>query len=443
MEIKVVKFGGSSLADATQFRKVAAIVAAQPTRRYVVASAPGKRGQDDEKVTDLLYRCADLTAAGQDAEPTFAKIRTRYDEILTDLGLSFSLTEDYDRIWAALHKQVGRDYLASRGEYLNAKLLAQYLQMPFVDTEDCVFFDDTGRYDPRRTYTVLGERLSQIPRAVLPGFYGALPDGRIKTFSRGGSDITGAIVARAVHADLYENWTDVSGMLMADPRCVKDPRVIQTITYRELRELAYMGATVLHDEAIFPVREGGIPIHIRNTNAPAETGTAIVARTDAVTDTVITGIAGRTGFTTITIEKDRMNGEIGFCRKILEAVESYGISVEHMPTGIDTMSVVVATSAVAPVKDALTGRIFREAAADSVTIEDGMAMIAVVGRGMVQSKGTAGRVFAAIAKNDINIRMIDQGSGEDNIIIGVEEADYLTVLNAIYAEFVKSEEISD
>ncbi len=437
METKVLKFGGSSLADAAQFRKVAAIVRADPSRRYVVASAPGKRFPEDIKVTDMLYDCFDLAARKENIEDAFAKIEARYNGIVAELGLDLSLDAEFRKIRMAIEHHAGKDYVASRGEYLNSLILARYLGFAFIDAEAGIFFNENGTFDDKHTYKALAALLAEAEYAVVPGFYGSMPNGTIKTFSRGGSDVTGAIVARAAEASIYENWTDVSGMLMADPRIVENPRVIEEITYRELRELAYMGATVMHEEAIFPVREACIPINIRNTNAPEDPGTMIVPQSDRFSDTVITGVAGRKGFSSITIEKDRMNTEVGFGRKVLNVLEDFGISFEHAPTGIDTMSVVVATAAIAPCKDAIIGRIFRDANADSVTIEDDIALIAIVGRGMVRNKGTAGRVLTSIADRDVNIRMIDQGSGENNIIVGVSESDYTAALQAIYHEFVR------
>lgn len=437
MQTKVLKFGGSSLADAAQFRKVAAIIKAEPERRYVVASAPGKRFADDVKVTDMLYNCFELATKKQDIDEAFAKIEARYNDIIADLGLDFSLEKEFRKIRMAIEHHAGQDYVASRGEYLNSMILAKYLDFPFIDAEAGIFFNEDGTFDDTHTYKALSSLLSEVEYAVVPGFYGSMPNGTIKTFSRGGSDVTGAIVARAVDASIYENWTDVSGMLMADPRIVENPKVISEITYRELRELAYMGATVLHEEAIFPVREACIPINIRNTNAPEDPGTMIVPKSDRPVDTVITGVAGRKGFSSITIEKDRMNTEVGFGRKVLSVLEDFGLSFEHVPTGIDTMSVVVSTASIADCKEALIGRIFRDANADSVTIDDSMSLIAIVGRGMVSNKGTAGRAFSAIAEQNINIRMIDQGSGENNIIVGVDEADYTATIQAIYSAFVQ------
>jgi aspartate kinase len=436
-ELKVLKFGGSSLSDAAQIRKAEAIIRSDPANRFVVVSAPGKRSSGDTKVTDLLYRCNELAQEGQDISEAFGAVAARYRGIIADLGLSLSLEEELAEIRAAIAAGAGANYAASRGEYLNAKVVAALLGYAFLDARDCIFFDERGDLDTARTYKALPDLLKQAGRAVIPGFYGEQPDGSIRTFTRGGSDITGSIVARAAEASVYENWTDVSGMLMADPHIVDDPRVIERVTYRELRELAYMGATVMHDEAIFPVREVGIPINIRNTNDPAAPGTWIVADAQAGdSGSVITGIAGRGGFRAITIEKDRMNNEIGFGRRVLQVFEDYGISFEHMPSGIDTISVVVADAKIAGRENEIISRIFESTASDVVRLDDALALIAVVGRGMTSTKGTAGRIFTAIANAGINIRMIDQGSSEDNIIVGVGDADYPAAIRAIYNEFI-------
>lgn len=439
MLTKVLKFGGSSLADAAQFRKAADIIRADSAVRYVVVSAPGKRFDGDQKVTDLLYRCAQLAEEGQDIGPVFGEIAGRYREIIAQLGLDLSLEAEFAEICQAVQAGAGRDYAASRGEYLNGKIMASLLGFAFLDAREGIFFNAAGDLDGDRTYAVLPDLLAGLGRAVVPGFYGAGADGVVRTFSRGGSDITGAIVARAAQVTVYENWTDVSGMLMADPRIVDKPRVIETITYRELRELAYMGATVMHDEAIFPVREVGIPINIRNTNAPADPGTWIVAEAADIRrdGSVITGVAGHGGFRAFTIAKDRMNNEIGFGRRVLQILEDAGISFEHVPSGIDTISVIVSAADIAGRENEIISRIFRETGADSVHLDDALALIAVVGRGMTSTKGTAGRIFQAIAAQDVNIRMIDQGSSENNIIIGVGEADCQTAIRAIYNEFVK------
>ena len=436
--LKVVKFGGSSLADANQFRKAADIVKSDPDRRYVVASAPGKRNSHDEKVTDLLLQCFRLACDKKNIDETFDKISLRYNEIIKELELNFSLDEDLAGIKLAILHHASCDYIASRGEYLNAKLLANYLGFAFVDAEEGIFFDDGGAFDSEKTNRRLGRILEMHEYAVIPGFYGAMSNGMIKTFSRGGSDITGSIVARAENADLYENWTDVSGMLMADPRCIKNPRPIEEITYRELRELSYMGATVMHDEAIFPVRKAQIPINIRNTNEPQAPGTMIVPKAASnVVDTVITGVAGKKGITAIHIEKDMMNSEKGIGRKVLQVLENHDVSFEHLPSGIDTMSVLVTSKSIEESKGSITAEIVKTVDPDSITLVENLCLIAVVGRGMVNTEGTAARIFSALAKANINIRMIDQGSSEINIIVAVEEKDYQKTIEAIYSEFVK------
>ena len=438
MGLKVVKFGGSSLADAEQFRKVAAIVKADPDRHFVVASAPGKRCSGDTKVTDMLYHCFDMVQNREDITEYYAKICDRYNSIIRDLGLNFDITGELEYIRNAIMHHAGRDFCASRGEYLNSIILAKFLGYDFIDAESVIFFRENGSYDGERTNEEMAKELKKHKYAVIPGFYGVMPNGTIKTFSRGGSDITGSIVARAAGAELYENWTDVSGCLMADPRIVKDPKPIKTITYRELRELSYMGASVLHEDAIFPVRYAGIPINIRNTNEPEAPGTMIVSETTEYdNETIITGIAGKTGFSVISIEKDMMNSEIGFGRKILDVLEDNDMPFEHLPSGVDTMSVVVGTSYLEGRRERLLASIQKRVRPDSVVIEDGLALLAVVGRGMVKAKGTAVRVFSAISNADINIRMIDQGSSELNIIVGVEEHDLNRALIAIYDEFAK------
>ena len=439
--IKVVKFGGSSLADAEQFRKVGRIIRSDPTRLFVVPSAPGKRFSGDTKVTDMLYECYNVAAAGGVIEELFSRIRERYDSIIRDLGLTLDLTEEYTHIKWAIGHSAGRDYAASRGEYLNGIVLANYLGYDFIDPARYVRFFDNGTFDSETTNNLLSEELKKHKNGVIPGFYGSMPNGTIKTFSRGGSDVTGSIVARAADADLYENWTDVSGFLMADPRIVDNPQGISFITYRELRELSYMGAGVLHEDAIFPVRFAGIPINIRNTNAPEDPGTIILSHTDSYDPkNIITGIAGKKGFCVITIEKAMMNAEKGFGRKVLEAIEKENISFEHLPSGIDTMSVVLNRAEIAESRERIINRICASVEPDAISIEEGLALIAVVGRGMVKSKGTAVRVFKAVAAAGINIRMIDQGSSELNIIIGVDEGDFEAAMRAIYAEFVNGKE---
>lgn len=436
--IKVVKFGGSSLASAKQFVKVADIIHADDSRRYVVPSAPGKRSSDDTKVTDMLYECYAAAAKGREYKPILAKIKDRYNEIINELGLDVSLEEEFAIIEACFVGRAGRDYAASRGEYLNGILLANYLGYEFIDSAEVIFFDDNGSFDADRTNEVLSERLSGIERAVIPGFYGSMPNDTIKTFSRGGSDVTGSIVAKAVKADLYENWTDVSGFLVADPRVIDNPKVITTITYKELRELSYMGATVLHEDAIFPVRKEGIPINIKNTNAPEDHGTMIVESTSKKPEYTITGIAGKRGFTAVSIEKDMMNAELGFGRRVLEEFEKNGVSFEHMPSGIDTMTIIVSQAEFEAKEQEVLAGIHRNASPDSIEIESDLALIAVVGRGMKATRGTAGRIFSALAHAHVNVKMIDQGSSELNIIIGVADSDFEKALKAIYDIFVTS-----
>ena len=442
MSVKVVKFGGSSLADAEHFRQVAAIIKADPTRRYVVPSAPGKREKGDTKVTDMLYRCYDLIKSRSSMESIdhcYNEIRARYTSIIEDLGLDYDISGELDYVRNAMLHAAGRGYAASRGEYLNALILAKYLGFDFIDAENVIFFKDNGTLDEEKTNAELSAELEKHKYAVIPGFYGGTPNGTVKTFSRGGSDITGSIVARAARADLYENWTDVSGFMMADPRIIDNPCIIKEITYRELRELSYMGATVLHEDAVFPVRSAGIPINIRNTNRPEDEGTMIVSHSVGYdSEHVITGVAGKKGFSVITIEKDSMNSEVGFGRKVLEVFEENEISFEHLPSGIDTMSVVVATATLDGRREKVMNAIVRAVKPDSVFIEDELALIAVVGRGMVKAKGTSARVCDALARADINIRIIDQGSSELNIIVGVDDEEYEDALRAIYSEFVKA-----
>ena len=437
-DTKVVKFGGSSLADAKQFKKVADIILSDPTRRFVVASAPGKRFVEDVKVTDMLYKCYELAADGLDFEQEFQLIKERYNTIIADLGITdFSLEEDFDVIKGAFSHMAGRDYAASRGEYLNSKVLAKYLKFDFIDAAKYIFFDEMGQFDWDKTADKLAPKLAKTQKAVIPGFYGSMPNGTIKTFSRGGSDVTGSIVARAAAAKTYENWTDVSGFLICDPRIVNNPETIKTITYRELRELAYMGATVLHEDAIFPVRAAGIPVNIKNTNEPKDPGTMIVSETAEPCEHIITGIAGKKGMSVINIEKDKMNSEVGFGRNVLRALEKSNVSFEHMPSGVDTMSIVIQTSALAGKETAILDEIRSRVHPDQLDIESNLALIAVVGRGMKSARGTAAILFKALADERVNIRMIDQGSSEMNIIIGVAEEDFEVALRAIYRAFIQ------
>ena len=433
---KVVKFGGSSLASAEQFQKVGKIIKADKDRRYVVPSAPGKRDKKDTKVTDMLYACYDRAEQGKDFAKELTAIKARYQEIIDGLKLKLSLEDEFKTIEKNFKEKAGRDYAASRGEYLNGIVMANYLGYEFIDAATVIFFDENGNFDAAKTDAELSARLAGCKNAVVPGFYGALPNGAVKTFSRGGSDVTGSIVAKAAKVDVYENWTDVSGFLIADPRIIDKPVGIDTITYRELRELSYMGAGVLHEDAIFPVRQMGIPINIRNTNAPEDNGTWIVGSTCQKSKYVITGIAGKKGFCAINIEKDMMNSEIGFGRKVLQAFEENGISFEHVPSGIDTLTVFVHQDEFMHKEQKVVAGINRLAKPDSIVIEADLALIAVVGRGMKSTRGTAGRIFSALAHANVNVRMIDQGSSELNIIIGVANEDFEAAIKAIYDIFV-------
>lgn len=434
--LKVVKFGGSSLASAEQFQKVGNIIRADKDRRFVVPSAPGKRFDGDTKVTDMLYGCYAAAEAGESFGDRLKAIRARYDEIICGLGLDLSLEEEFEVIAENFAAKAGSDYAASRGEYLNGKVMAAYLGYEFIDSAEVILFHDDGSFAADETNKRMAKRLASCENAVIPGFYGAYADGRVKTFSRGGSDITGSIVARALRADLYENWTDVSGFLVTDPRIVKDPAVVEMITYRELRELSYMGASVLHEEAIFPVRKAGIPINIKNTNHPENPGTMIVATTSKKSRYTITGIAGKKGFVAVTIDKDMMNSEIGFCRKVLSVFEENQISIEHMPSGIDTMCVLVHQDEFQEYEQVVLSGIQRAVEPDNIEVVPDLALIAVVGRGMKETRGTAGRIFSALAHAKINCRMIDQGSSELNIIIGVSNDDFEKAIQSIYDIFV-------
>lgn len=432
--LKVVKFGGSSLANAEQFKKVADIIKADEARRYIIPSAPGKRFSSDTKVTDMLYDC--YSSKKEDLKSKMDAIKARYNEIIKELNLDLSLDEEFKTMEACFIGKAGRDYAASRGEYLNGIVLANYLGYEFIDAAEVIFFDEKGNFDADKTNEILSDRLNAVERAVIPGFYGSMPNDTIKTFSRGGSDITGSIVARAVKADLYENWTDVSGFMIADPRIIDKPAAITTITYRELRELSYMGAGVLHEDAIFPVRKEGIPINIRNTNKPEDAGTMIVESTSKKSEYTITGIAGKRGFTSVSIEKDMMNAELGFGRKVLEVFEKNGISFEHMPSGIDTMGVIIQQAEFENKEQEVLAGLHRNVHPDSIEIISDMALIAVVGRGMKSTRGTAGRIFSALAHAHVNVKMIDQGSSELNIIVGVSDEDFETAIKAIYDIFV-------
>lgn len=438
MQLKVVKFGGTSLADAEHFIRVAEIIKADPSRRYVVASAPGKRSGNDEKVTDMLYNCYNMIRNREDITDYYRQIVKRYTEIINGLGIDFDITGELEYIKNAMMARSGRDYAASRGEYLNSLILAKYLGFDFIDAENVIFFKENSEFDEEKTNQAMKEELAKHQYAVIPGFYGSMPNGTIKTFSRGGSDITGSIVARASNADLYENWTDVSGFLMADPRIIKNPLPISTITYRELRELSYNGATVLHEDSIFPVQKEGIPINIRNTNHPEDKGTIIVPlATERDSNYVITGIAGKKGFSVVNIEKNHMGGEFGFAARVFRCLDQYEIHTEHLASGIDSMSHVVSSEELNAKIDEFIPELHRITEADNITVDTGLALVAVVGRGMKETKGTAARIFSAISSAGVNVRMIDQGASELNIVIAVYESDYEKTIEAIYKEFVK------
>ena len=437
MQTKVVKFGGTSLADAEHFIRVAEIIKADPSRRYVVASAPGKREGDDEKVTDMLYNCYTMIRRHEDISDYYKKIVNRYTSIIAGLGMDFDITGELEYIKNAMMARSGRDFAASRGEYLNSLILAKYLGFDFIDAENVIFFKENSSFDEEKTNLAMKEELSKHEHAVIPGFYGSMPNGTIKTFSRGGSDVTGAIVARACKADLYENWTDVSGFMMADPRIVENPLPISTITYKELRELSYNGATVLHEDSIFPVQKEGIPINIKNTNQPDHPGTIIVPLTNNNENkNIITGIAGKKGFSVINIEKNRMGSEFGFAARVFKCLDLYEIHTEHLASGIDLMSHIVPTTELEAKMDDFIPELHRITDADNISVDTGLSLVAVVGRGMKEAKGTAARIFKAISNADVNVRMIDQGASELNIVIAVYESDYEKAIKAIYNEFI-------
>ena len=438
LECIVTKFGGSSLANDEQFRKVRSILELEPTRRYLVPSAPGKRFKEDDKVTDLLYLCHSLASEGKPFQAEFAKIRDRYLSIAQGLHLRVDIASALDEVEQGIATGRGRDWCASRGEYLCGLLMADYLGWRFVDAAEGIVFHEDGTLDDEKTQEKLSALLSDGKSAVVPGFYGAKESGEVCTFSRGGSDITGALVSRAVQADVYENWTDVSGFLMADPRIVDSPAEISSITYKELRELSHMGASVLHEDAMFPVHRAGIPTNIRNTNKPYHPGTMISKNApNEISVPTITGIAGHQGYSVISVEKNMMNSEVGFGRKVLQVLENYGVPFEHMPTGIDSLCVVTSSAALAPHREEILREI--EALVEnsgSVSVGDQLSIIATVGRGMVHNCGTAARLFSAMSRARINVRMIDQGSSELSIIVGVNDSDFEATVRAIYHEFV-------
>ena len=435
--LKIVKFGGSSVANALQFQKVKNIIQSDPARRFVVVSASGRENKEDNKVTDLLYLIEAHLKYSVDYLSLFNLIKERFLSIKHELKLQYSIENDLDQLQSQLKKNMSTDYLVSRGEYLTAKLMAEYLNYPFVDAKDIITFKYNGKIDYEITKHKLDHFLTHHDCFVMPGFYGALPDGTIKAMTRGGSDITGSILARLLNADMYENWTDVSGILMADPRIVAHPKKIQTITYSELRELSYMGASVLHEEAIFPVKEKNIPINILNTNHPEQGGTIIVdtIKEDSSSQ-IITGIAGRKNFTVVAIYKNHMSDEVGIIKRALEVFENYRISIEHIPSGIDSFSIVVNSDDVHDIIYDIVADIKKQCNADEVKVFDHISLIATVGRQMSSRPGISGQLFAVLGKANINIRMIAQGSDEINIIVGVEDRDFKRTISTIYQSFV-------
>lgn len=439
--IKVAKFGGTSLADAVQFKKVHDIVLKDEDRKFVVVSAPGKRFKDDNKITDLLYLTHAHIKYSVPYAPILQIIKDRFMQIKNELGLKTDLDKEFEIIKSKLDAKCDEDYIVSRGENLSALLLADYLGWAFIDAKDIIFFKYDGTINNEKTHQILSERLKVSPKAIIPGFYGSLPDGSIKTFSRGGSDISGSIIASEAEADIYENWTDVSGFLMADPRIVNNPKQIEKITYQELRELSYMGASVLHEEAIFPVREAGIPINIKNTNDPDNPGTIIVSeyKPHELEDpnNIVTGIAGKKNFTLFYIYKEHMANEIGIVRKALEIFEKRGVSIEHIPSGIDSFSIVTATEGIEKSIYDIVDEIKSLCATDTVKVYRNLSLITTVGLRMAFRPGISAKLFTALGENNINIRMIDQGSSEINIIVGVEDKDFERAIQAIYKAFVK------
>ncbi len=438
MERIVAKFGGSSVADGVQITKVKAIIKADPRRRIVVVSAPGKRRAGDAKLTDLLYLCHEMAAMSTAIDEPFALVRGRFAEIVGELALSNRVLVELDRFAMELSAGATRDFVASRGEYFSARLIAEYLGGEFIDPAEAIIIRANGTID-QDSYRALGEKLTHKDRVyVMAGFYGRDRSGQVRTFSRGGSDISGAIAARAAGAVLYENWTDTSGILMADPRIVKNPRSIAEISFREIREMAYMGASVFHDEAILPVREAAIPIRIKNTNRPDDPGTLITGSLSekTISDTEIAGIAGRKDFSMICLEKSLMNKEMGFAHRLLGILREHGVSFEQCPSSIDSMSVIVEDAQLQGLEEVILDEIRRQLQPESLYIEKDLALVAVVGEGMVRTVGIAAKIFEALKGAKINVRIINQGASEMNIIIGVAAIDYERAVRALYGAFV-------
>lgn len=440
MGIKVAKFGGSSVADGIQLTKMKEIIQSDPERKYIVVSAPGKRYDGDNKITDLLYLCKTHMEHNLPYDQIFQVVADRYMAVEINLGVKADLLKEFDVIKENLRQGATADYIASRGEYLNAVLIAAFLGFDFVDTADLIKFDSKGKVIQDQTDKAIREELVKHEKAVLPGFYGSMPNGEIKTFSRGGSDITGSLIARAVGASVYENWTDVSGFLVADPRIVKNPKQIESVSYKELRELSYMGASVLHEDAIYPARSANIPINIRNTNRPEDAGTFITGEaSEGVTNgsQIITGIAGSKDFTVIALYKNMMSSERGFVRRILGILDDFNIGFEHLPSGIDTVSVVMDNKSINGRLDEIVNAFQSQLKPDSLDVFENMALIATVGYRMSRRTGTSAKLFGALAEAGVNIRMIDQGSSEMNIIVGVENEDFEKSIRAIYNAFVE------
>ncbi len=433
--LKVLKFGGSSLASGETFEKVKKIVEADKSRTIVIVSAPGKRHSKDMKVTDLLYLCQAHIKYNANFDHLYEEIKGRYQAIYDYCGLKQDLNSEFDTIREKLNKKTSVDYIVSRGEYLNAKLMAEYLGYTFVDSTEWLYFNFNGKVDFDKSYAALSSIIEKTNKVVIPGFYGVTPDGAVKTFSRGGSDITGAIAAAAVNADMYENWTDVSGIMTADPRIVDNPRPIENVTFAELRELSYMGAEVLHEETVFPVRQKNIPLYIKNTNDMNARGTLIMEGFDEETDaktSFITGISGKKNFSIITIAKNRMNDEIGYVRRALEVFERFEVPIEHIPSSIDSFSVVVASSHIENRMHEIISALNDAVAPDSINIASEISLIAIVGRKLQSNIGIAGKIFTALGENDINIRMIEQGADEINIIIGVDDSNFKKTIKVLY-----------
>ncbi|MDF2950049.1 MAG: aspartate kinase [Sedimentibacter sp.] len=439
--LKVAKFGGTSMADATQFKKVYDIINSDAERKFVVVSAPGKRFKEDNKITDLLYLTHAHTKFSVPYTPVFKIIEERFNSIKEELNLNIDLAHEFEVIKQNLDNKCEEDYIVSRGEYLSALLLSDYLKCDFIDAKDVIFFNYDGTINKVKTNEKLAEVFSKTKKAIIPGFYGSYSDGSIKTFSRGGSDITGSIIAAAAGADIYENWTDVSGFLMADPRIVNNPRQIKKITYQELRELSYMGASVLHEEAVFPARQAGIPINIRNTNEPDNPGTLIISDEEKFksngNDSVITGIAGKKNFCIFYVHKEHMANEVGVIRKALEVFENRGISIDHIPSGIDSFSIILPSESVEKISHEVAEELKIKCNAQAVTVSKNLSLITTVGIKMAYRPGISAKLFTALGENNINIRMIDQGSSEINIIVGIDDKDFENAIKAIYNAFVQ------